>query len=64
MTDWVAVLQRKDIGGIRTCHDKKRHINELELLELKLTFQTFLKYRKMISAHIQMEDMATLAYLQ
>ena len=37
-------------------------INELELLELKLALQTFLKAKEIESLHIEMDNIAVLTY--
>ena len=43
LTDWSAALQGKSIGETWSFQEKKGHINELELLAVKLALPTFLK---------------------
>ena len=49
---------------IRTCQKRKWLISKLELLVVNLAFQTFIKYQKITSVQIQMDNMAALTYLR
>ena len=40
------------------------HINEVDLLAVKLAFQTFLKDQKLASVHTQMDNMVALTNLR
>ena len=40
------------------------HVNEVDLLAVKLAFQTFLKDQKLASVHTQMDNMVALTNLR
>ena len=64
LTGWGAALQGKSIGGTWSFQERKWHINELELLAVKLALQTFLKSQNFTSIHIQMDNIVALTYLK
>ena len=64
LTGWVAALQGKSIGGTWSIEERKWHINELELLAVKLALQTLLKSQNFTSVHIQMDNIVALTYLK
>ena len=64
LTGWSAALQGKSIGGRWSFQERKWHINELELLAVKLTLQTFLKSQNFTSIHIEMDNIVALTYLK
>ena len=49
-------------GGTWTQQERRMHINELELLGLKLALETFLKAQEIKLLHIQMDNIVTLNY--
>ena len=64
LTSWCAALQGKSIGGTWAFQERKWRINELELLEVKLNLQTFLKSQNVTSIYIQMNNIMALTYLK
>ena len=64
LTGWGAALQGKSIGGIWSFQERKCHINEFELLAVKLALQTFFKRQNFTSIHIQTGSIVALTYLK
>ena len=60
----MAVIQGKCISGAWTCQERMWHTNEVDLLAVKLAFQTFLKDQKLASVHTQMDNMVALTNLR
>ena len=50
--------------GTWSFQERKWHINELELLAVKLALQTFLKSQNFTSIHILMGNIVALTYLK
>ena len=63
-TGWGAALQGKSMGGTWSFQERKCHINELELLAVKLALQTFLKSQNVTSVHIQIDNIVAVTYLK
>ena len=57
-----AVWQGMKTGGTWTQEERRMHINEPELLALKLALETFLKGQEITSLHIKMEYIVALTY--
>ena len=64
LSGWGATLQVKSIGGTWSFQERKWHINELELLAVKLALQTPLKSQNFTSVHIQMDNIVALTFLK
>ena len=60
LTGWEAVWEGMKTEGTWTQQEKRIHINELELLPLKLALETFLKAQETKLLHIQMENIVAL----
>ena len=61
-TGWGKVWEGVKTGKIWTQQEIRMRINELELLELKLALQTFLKAKEIESVHIEMNNIAVRTY--
>ena len=62
LTGWGAVWEGMKTGGTWNQQERRMHINEMELLALKLVLETFLKAQEIKSLHIQMDKIVTLTY--
>ena len=62
LTGLGAVCEEIKTGGTWNQQERSLHINELELLALKLSLETFLKAQEIKSLHIQMANIVALTY--
>ena len=51
-------------GGTWSCQEKKKHINVLELIAVKLAILTFTKGKLVTAIHLQIDKMAALSFLE